>query len=272
MFSGSGFDDYKSNHLKMKANNTLYFTAAALTAVCMSTSVRAVEPSTPPAPHWESTAAAGLTLTRGNSETVLGTLSLGTGKKWAQDEISMGLDGVYGNTKDQKTGDSSTSAQSLKGFVQYNRLFTERWYGYGRVEGLYDKVADVKYRLTLSPGAGYYFIKEKTTDLSAEVGPGYVIQKLGNVSSSYATLRLAEKGHYALSDRARVWEMAEYLPKIDDFTHNYIINAEVGIEADLSSSKKMALRLVLQDTYNNAPAKNRERNDLKLIASIAYKF
>ena len=29
---------------------------------------------------------------------------------------------------------------------------------------------------------------------------------------------------------------------------------------------------VYYNTYNNAPAKNRERNDLKLIASIAYKF
>lgn len=256
----------------MKTIHSLYLTAATLTAFCVSTSVRAVEPTAPVTPHWESSAAAGLTLTRGNSDTLLGTLSLGTGKKWEQNELSMGADGAYGNTKDQKTKDSSTTSQSIKGFVQYNRLFTEHWYGYGRVEGLYDKVADVKYRLTLSPGAGYYFIKEKTTDLSAEVGPGYVIQKLGNVSSSYATLRLAEKGHYALSDRARVWEMAEYLPKIDDFTHNYIINTEVGIEADLSSSKKMALRTVLQDTYNNAPAKNREKNDLKLIAAIAYKF
>jgi putative salt-induced outer membrane protein YdiY len=256
----------------MKTTPTLYFTAAALTAVCVSTSVRAAEPTAPVTPHWESSAAAGLTLTRGNSDTLLGTLSLGTGKKWDQNELTMGADGAYGNTKDQKTKESTTSAQSLKGFLQYNRLFTEHWYGYGRVEGLYDKVADVKYRLTLSPGAGYYFIKEKTTDLSAEVGPGYVFQKLGNDSSSYATIRVAEKGHYALSDRARVWEMVEYLPKIDDFTHNYIINSEIGIEADLSSSKKMSLRTTLQDIYNNAPAKGREKNDAKLIAAIAYKF
>jgi len=74
-----------------------------------------------------------------------------------------------------------------------------------------------------------------------------------------------------LSDRARVWQTAEFLPQVDDL-NNYIINAEVGIEADLNTTGKLALRAYLQDTYNNVPAKGREKNDAKLVAAIAYKF
>ncbi len=227
--------------------------------------------------QWQSSAAAGLTLTRGNSDTLLGTLSLGTGKKWDQNELSMGADGAYGSTKQTvtvggvKTTDSQTTAQSLRGFLQYNRLFTEKWYGYGRVEGLYDKVADIDYRFTLSPGVGYYFIKEKTTDFSAEAGPGLVTQKLGDDSKTYLTLRIAEKFHHALSDRARIWESLEFLPQVDDW-NNYIVNGEIGIEADLNMTGKLALRVFLQDTYNNVPATGREKNDAKLVAAIAYKF
>ena len=259
----------------MKNTPTTYLTVAAVAAFCVSTTSRAADPA--PVPHWESSAAAGLTLTRGNSDTFLSTLSLMTGKKWDMNELAMDIDGTYGTTKETRVTSggkqtfNQTTAQSLHGFIQYNRLFTERWYGYGRVEGLHDGVADIKYRITLSPGVGYYFLKNTNTDLSAEAGPGYVIQKLGDDRSSYATLRLAERFHHALSDRARMWQTLEWLPQVDKF-NNYIVNFEIGLEADLSSSKKFSLRTYLQDTYNNVPAKGREKNDAKLVAAIAYKF
>jgi hypothetical protein len=47
---------------------------------------------------------------------------------------------------------------------------------------------------------------------------------------------------------------------------------EVGVEAALTKGNKLSLRTVIQDNYNNVPAAGRLRNDLKLIASLAYKF
>ncbi|HKI70682.1 MAG TPA: DUF481 domain-containing protein [Verrucomicrobiae bacterium] len=222
-------------------------------------------------PEWKSSAAAGLTLTSGNSETLMATVSATTDRKWDQNELSLGADGAYGQNKDRSTGVTSTSAESAHGFVQYNRLFSERLYGYGRLEGLYDGVADINYRVTLSPGAGYYFIKNKTVDLSGEVGPGYVIQSLGGQESDFATLRVAEKFHYAISDRARIWQSVEWLPQVDKFD-NYIINAEIGIEADITPDKKISLRSFLQDTYNSQPASGFKKNDMKLVTALAYKF
>ena len=223
----------------------------------------------PPKPKWESSAAAGVTLTRGNSSTMLATLSATTDRKWSQNELSLGADATYGESK--INGVTSRNADSVDGFAQYNRLFTERLYGYGRLDALHDEIADIKYRVVLAPGLGYYFIKEKKTDLSAEVGPGYVIEKLGDDQESYATLRVGEKFHQEISDRARIWQTAEWLPQVDKFK-NYIINAELGIEADLTADKKLALRAVLQDTYNNEPAAGRQKNDAKLVTAIAYKF
>jgi len=251
----------------------VYFTAAALAVLIAPMSSRAEDPAAPPAPKWQSSAAAGLTLTRGNSDTLLATFTLTTAKKWEQNELSMDADATYGKSKVNVGGTTvnQTTAQQLHGFVQYNRLFTERWYGYGRVEGLHDEVADIKYRVTLSPGVGYYFIKGTNTDLSAEAGPGYVIEKLGDERKNYATLRVGEKFHHALSDRSRVWQTAEWLPQVDKF-NNYILNFEIGIEADLSAAKTFSLRSYLQDTYNNVPAAGRQKNDAKLVAAIAYKF
>jgi hypothetical protein len=62
----------------------------------------------------------------------------------------------------------------------------------------------------------------------------------------------------------------EYLPKVDDWTRNYLANLEAGI--DTSVNKHWSLRFVLQDQYANEPAPRRKKNDLRLIAGTAYKF
>jgi putative salt-induced outer membrane protein YdiY len=237
-----------------------------------ATPAKPAAPATPPAekkPQWESSIAAGLTMTRGNSDNFLVDLTAKTDKKWDKNELGFGAEYAYGTTK---TGGVNTrNTDSMRGFAQYNRLFTERLYGYLHAEGLHDEISAVKYRVSTSPGAGYYFIKDKATQLSAEAGPGYVVENLGGERQSYATLRVGEKFKHELSDRSRLWQSAEWLPQVDDFK-NYIINAEVGIEGDLNQTKTLSLRAVLQDTYNNVPAAGRQKNDAKLIAAVAYKF
>jgi putative salt-induced outer membrane protein len=256
---------------KMKTIPTLYSAVIALTLACVAVESRGADATPTTTNKWESSIAAGATLTRGNSETFLGTLTAATGKKWNQNEMALGADMAYGTTKNMATGNNDTTAETVHGFAQYNRLFNERLYGYGRVEGLHDGVADIDYRLSLSVGAGYYFIKTKETQLSAEVGPGYLVERLGSENKSYATLRVGEKFNQVLSDRARLWQTAEIVPQVDDF-NNYIVNFEIGVEADLNSSQKLSLRVYLDDTYNNVPAAGRKKNDLKLVAAIAYKF
>src|SRR5262245_41991695 len=103
-------------------------------------------------PKWESSAFAGLTVTRGNSETLLGTANLLTGKKWDRNEVSLGADGTYGETKLPGATNSMKNAESIHGFGQYNWLFNERLYGLGRVDALHDAIADVEYRIILSLG------------------------------------------------------------------------------------------------------------------------
>ena len=66
--------------------------------------------------------------------------------------------------------DLCNTAGTSRGFAQYNRLFTERVFGYLRLDGLHDAIADIEYRFTFSPGVGYYFIKNAQTTLSGEAG------------------------------------------------------------------------------------------------------
>jgi putative salt-induced outer membrane protein len=255
----------------MNSRRHVQLLAAMLLAATGATAIGAEEaaPAAEKKPQWESALGLGFTLTRGNSETLLATLSAGTGKKWAHDEISLGIDGTYGEST--VDGENTVNANSGRAFVQYNRLFTEHFYGYARVDGMFDDIADIYYRVSLSPGVGYYLIKNKTADLCAEIGPGYIFENVGGDTQDYATIRVGEKFHYALSDRARLTQTAEYVPQIDDF-NNYLLNFMIGIEADLTADKKFTLGTFLYDNYDNVPAPGRKCNDIKLVMAVGYKF
>jgi len=214
-------------------------------------------------PAWESSVSAGLSLTKGNSDTLLTTAAFKTRAKTPANEFMFGVDGSYGKN------DSVKNNETLHGVSQYNHLFGERFYAFLNVEGLHDDIADLQYRFTLSPGTGYYFVKTTNTTFAGEVGPGLIFQRLGGVDTTYATLRLAERFEHKLNNGARVWERAEFLPQVDKL-QNFLVNAEIGAEAALT--KTLSLRVTLQDNFVNQPAPGRKDNDVKLISGVVYKF
>jgi putative salt-induced outer membrane protein YdiY len=214
-------------------------------------------------PVLESSIAGGLTLTKGNSDTLLTTAAFKTRTKTPADEFGFGLDGSYGES------DSVKNNETLHGVSQYNHLLDNRFYGYLNAEGLHDGSADLQYRFTLGPGAGYYFLKSTNTTFAGEFGPSLVFQRLGKGDTTYTSLRLAERFEHKLENGARVWERAEILPQVNKF-ENFLVNAEIGAEAALT--KALNLRVTVQDNFLNQPAPDRKNNDVKLISGLVYKF
>jgi putative salt-induced outer membrane protein YdiY len=237
----------------------------------------------PPAPitnKWDSSIAAGLTLTRGNSETLLTTLTFKAIRKATNNEVLLGATGAYGETTTERTVVTASGATVKKdetrrttanaaAYGQFNYLFTERFFGGGRVDFVHDAIADLKYRVTVSPLAGYYAIKNPTTKLSFELGPSGVFERQGDADNQYAALRLGDRFEYKFTPKTKVWQSFDVIPQVDRFS-NYLLIGELGAEAALTDS--FSLRAVLQDTYDNEPALGRKDNDVKLITSIVYKF
>ena len=233
----------------------------------------AAEPAAPEPPKkWESVASLGATLTRGNSENFLANATINSSRKWTRDEVLLGASGGYGSTTVREEGEpdeTNKTDEYLKGFAQWNHLFTQRFYGGLRFDALYDDIADIDYRFTLSPLAGYYFIKQTNTFLSGELGPSFICEKQGGETDLYVGARVGERFEYNFKNGAKIWQTVEWIPQVDDFD-NWILNFEAGIAAPIN--KTLDVRLVVQDTYDNEPAEDREENDLKVIAGIGYKF
>jgi putative salt-induced outer membrane protein YdiY len=221
---------------------------------------------------WETVASAGVTLTRGNSDNFLATLGLDTKRKWSKDEMLLGASGGFGENTKHVPGDDTTTKtdQYIKGYGQWNHLFTERNYAGVRADAIYDEIAAIDYRVTLSPLAGHYFIKNAQTFLSGEIGPSVVFENTRTEESTvYFAFRVAERFEHKFNDRTKIWQTAEWIPQVDNI-NNWLLNFEIGVSSALTKSMDLQVKLV--DTYDREPAPGRRENDLKLIAGLAYKF
>jgi len=222
-----------------------------------------IKPPEKPKDAWNVTLALGFALTSGNSDTTLFTADALGVKRWNNNILTLHGFGAYGeNEGDQNVGNAGFDGQ-------FNRLFTDRWYGYGRFSAFEDSISRTRYRFTTGAGAGYFFIKNEKTLLSAEAGPGYVWQKLGDETENFFTIRFAQEFEHKFTKTARVWESVEYLPQVDDWG-NYIITATVGVESGLYKNVKLQVRA--RNIYQSRPAADRESNDLQVTAGIAYSF
>jgi hypothetical protein len=214
-------------------------------------------------PLWDGSISLGLTLTRGNSDALMANTAFREHRDNLTNEWTFGVDGTYGEVEGVE------NAETLHGFGQYNHLFTERMYGYMRLEAWHDGIEDVIYRTTINPGVGYYFIKNRQTLLAVGAGPGAVSEKLDGERNQYMTLRLAERLEHKFNGHARFWSYVELLPQVN-MPDNFLINSEVGVESPLT--KNLSLQTVIQDNFANIPAPGHKDNDVKLVSGVAYKF
>ena len=245
----------------------LLTTAINICSLLLATSAFAQNPAPAPTnapPKWTGSASLGFILTSGNSDTLLFSSKVLASRKWdKRNELDLGADATYGEQEDEKNN------ELIHGFAQYNRLFTERWFGYIRLDALHDDIADVDYRITFGPGVGYYFIKNERTLLRGETGPAVVFEKQGGEDDTYLTWRLAERFEHKLTQTTKIWQSFEILPEVGEWD-NYIVNAEAGI--DVAINNKWSLKAYVQDTYDHEPAEGRLKNDVKVVTALGYTF
>jgi putative salt-induced outer membrane protein YdiY len=259
--------------------------AAATPPAPPAAAIQTNAPPPKPKPKWESALTASLTLTRGNSATMLASLQAKTEKKWESDELKFGVNGSYGETTTRTRDplppnavirETTVNVNAVDGYAQYNRLFSERLYGLIRVDGIHDEISAIDYRATVSPGLGYYFIKKPATSLNGEIGPSYVWERLDGVEDNHGSLRLADGFSHKFNDRAKIWQKTEVLPSMANFSH-VLVNSEIGISASLSKNNKLALTSTLTHSYNSHPGGDitqpaRMKNDFVLKTGITYVF
>lgn len=213
----------------------------------------------------ETTLNAGVTWTDGNSDTLRANAGIEyEGRRESLGAIRAGVSGNYGYSR--VDGERDRDVENASAFFNARKTLTERTFAALNSSFLYDGQANLDYRFVVGPNVGTFLVQQDTTELSIEVGPSYLWEKVDGETDDFLVVRFAQRFDHRLSETARIWQEAEYLPKSDDFD-DYLLNVEVGVSASLTA--RTSLRLVAQSRYDSTPAAGKERHDMKVITGIS---
>jgi putative salt-induced outer membrane protein len=124
------------------------------------------DPNDHPDSTWSSRALLGYTKTSGTTDNSSANGLFHVAHVLGPWKVLFGVEGLYGATR------SETTAQAWHGHLQGNYNFTDRFYWFGGYRQDNDKFSGFLYQKTVSTGVGYQFIKNDTTQLSAQGGVG----------------------------------------------------------------------------------------------------
>ncbi|MFT6862497.1 MAG: putative salt-induced outer membrane protein YdiY, partial [Akkermansiaceae bacterium] len=214
-----------------------------------------------PGSPWDVTGAASLGMAKGNADNLTYSLQLlGTYAK-NTNEGHLGADLFYS----EDNGTATTNSFRL--FGQYNHLFNGRLFIGSFGTFLTDEIADLDYRLDAGVTLGYYFLKNGTTKLSFEAGPGYTWEKQGGLSEHYLSLRFAQRLEHKLSKRSKIWQSLILTPEASHFDNRLLV-AEAGF--DILLTKEWALRNSIRYQFDHTPASGQGEDDLILLTGLSY--
>ena len=214
---------------------------------------------------WDKSITAGYNYTDGNSKTASLNVNGKLMRDYEGEAWRFEADYNYGNAAADVDSTREVTKQNARALGDYKHTLDTVFFAGSNVSYAWDEIADLGYRVILSPNMGAYLFKDDVTTLSLEAGPSYVWEQLGGEDDDFAAARIADRFVWNITESALFYQSAEYLVAFDD-SEDYIVNAEIGIEAPLSSMVNLVLSV--RDYYINQPAAGRERNDVYTITGL----
>ena len=220
----------------------------------------------PPGQTWSGNFGAGLSLTRGNSDTKNVNLSAQLAQRINAKNVAK-YDAFY--LRGDQNGDLVVDRTTLGGRDEYT--ISPLMYAFGDVHYLRDKFKRIDYLVSPTVGAGYHFIKEKDLDVAAEGGLGFVVEKdAGLARETSGALTAKQLLTWKFSPTATVGEVASGLWKTKAFG-DALYHFEASIASDLTTRSQLKLS-AMDDYKTRPPAAGIKKNDLSIIAAVVMKF
>ena len=212
---------------------------------------------------WRRNLELGLATARGNSDTLRYEGSLGVDKETQSDYYRLQAGWRYGESEDVQDAENGT-LEAL-----YQHRLSERVYDGVELNVYHDQMASLNYRARSSVALGRHFIRTDRVVLSAEAGPGYVIEKKREEKEGFIAGRVAQRLEVLISPTLQVWQTVEYIPNLGD-SAVFFINGEAGLETALWSN--LSLLLTVEDRYDSQPAEDKKSNDWTTATSLKVRF
>ena len=221
-------------------------------------------------------------LTRGNTVSESASLFGDVSRRWEKDRLTANGGYYYAASGSSKANKQKTTSRfEIQG--QEDHFWTgDGFYNYVNGKYEYDKIMDLEYRWRVGAGFGYqwlegYEVKAAPVggklSFGQELGMAYVGEKYRHADSDdYGTFRYAH--HLKWVDFGfegiEFFHDFEYLPQVDDWSGNYLLDTDVG--ATYALTAKLQLVGKVEWDYKRKTAPGVKHSDIRYMLGIGCKW
>lgn len=222
--------------------------------------------------RWRHLFGAGASLSTGNSEASSFNLTADSVRATDHDKWTLTGRAQYAKVEGE------TSAERFGAGTQYDRDFSPQWFGFGRLELLRDRPANLSLRSFVGTGVGYHVFRDDTGFWDLSTGLGYTHDRFvdpaeveGLVRSSYgrAELLLAEESSHQLTETAKFRQKLTVLPILQE-PGTYRAEFDTGLSVAIT--EKLSLTAGLTYRYNSDPGEGLKRGDALFVTGVSLRL
>lgn len=223
--------------------------------------------TTPPAGQtWSGNFGAGLSLTRGNSDTKNINLTAEVSEKINARNLAK-YDAFY--LRADNNGALTVDRTTFGARDEYT--LSPLTYAFGDIHFLRDRFKEIDSLITPTVGAGHHLIKDAAMDLAVEAGAGAVIEKDEGLSrETSGAVNAKQLLTWKFSPTATLGESVAGLWKTKDFG-DALYHLEASLASNLTAHSQLKLT-ALDDYKTKPPHPGIKKNDVSFIAAVVMKF
>lgn len=201
------------------------------------------------------------TATSGNTE----NFDIGIGSKFGYFDGTNGHEVTLSYSYGEE--DSEASQDSLLASYEYNRSFTERFYGFVKGQVAYDQFSSFETDSFVGFGVGYRVIDTNTTTWAIQGGPGYRFAELEDGTEiDEAAVSVSSNFYYELTPTVFFTMDTDVLASDADTN----VTNDAGVTVSMTDS--LALRSSILTEYHTDPQDGFEDTDNTVGMSLIYSF
>jgi putative salt-induced outer membrane protein YdiY len=228
---------------------------------------------------WSGLLDTGLSLTRGNSESLTYNLSGKAARVTERDKISVYTTAIYSDST--VDGINSTTAHAIRGGIRGDLNISDRLFVFGFTDFEYDQFQDLDLRNVIGGGLGYHVINTKATTFDVFAGGSYNQAFFGAIAATEtepataAVTRktgevvLGETFNTKINNRTTLTEQFSIYPNVSD-TGTYRFQFDATAATKLKNW--LSWQVTYSDRYLSNPLPGFKTNDLLLSTGVRLTF
>ena len=228
---------------------------------------------------WSALLDTGLSLTRGNSESLTYNLSVKAARVTDRDKITVYTTAIYTNST--VNGLNQTTANAIRGGVRGDLNISDKFFVFGFTDQEFDQFQDLDLRSVFGGGFGYHVIKTKNTVFDVFGGGSYDADFFGALAATATkpatpavTLKTGEavtgeNFNTKLNNRTTITQIFSFYPNLSE-TGNYRFQFDTTAATKLKNW--LSWQVTFSDRFLSNPLPGFKKNDLLLSTGVRFTF